>query len=130
MSKGSRRERECCDLYKRAGMGVYRPATVRFGENDMMGLFDVLAFSPRHSAIHAVQVKSNTASGITAWARHTELFRQLGLRTFYAVPVDSEGWRLVEIVAPTEWHNVVDEREEDCSMGERVVEWLRSEGEP
>jgi len=124
-------------------MATYRPATVQYGENDIAGLFDVLAFSPSHAAIHAVQVKSNSASGITAWARHTELFRQLGLRTFYAVPYDDDNeriqaWRLVEITEPTEWHNVVDERGDDDvgsyrdtqhNTGHYVVDWLDSEGE-
>jgi Holliday junction resolvase len=126
MGKGSDRERQYVDLCNRAGMGTYRPATVRFGENDVMGLFDVLAFSPAHSAIHAVQVKSNRASGIRAWAGHTALFRQLGMRTFYAVPYDREGWRLIECRDDGR-HAVVDERELSCNMGERVVEWLEAQ---
>lgn len=129
MGKGSNRERQYVDLCKAAGMATYRPATVRFGENDPFGLFDVFALSPRHSSVHAVQVKSNRATGITGWARHTELFRQLGFRTFYAVPYDREGWRLIEITSPTEWHNVVDERDLSCNMGQRVADWLDGQGE-
>lgn len=127
MGKGSRRERECVDLYQRAGMGTYRPATVQYGENDVMGLFDLLAFSPAHSHVHAVQVKSNGARGIKAWARHTELFRSLGMRTFYAVPYDGHGWRIVEVSAVDETPTHVDERETDANMGEDVVRWLRSQ---
>ena len=128
MSKGSRRERELVELYQRAGFAVYRPATVRFGENDIFGLFDVLAVSPRHDAVHGVQVKSNRATGIQKWARHTALWRALGWRTFYAVPVDNSGWRILEVpdVMKTA-ASVVDERELSCAMGQRVVDWLRSE---
>ena len=128
MSKGSRREREAVDLWQRAGFATYRPATVRFGENDIFGLFDVLAVSPRHDAVHGVQVKSNRATGIQKWARHTALWRALGWRTFYAVPVDNSGWRILEVpdVMKTA-ASVVDERDRDCAMGQRVVDWLRSE---
>jgi len=129
MSKGSRREREAVDLYQRAGFATYRPATVRFGENDVFGLFDLLGVSPSHDRVHAVQVKSNRASGIRAWARHTALWRRLGWRTFYLVPVDNEGWRLVECKAVHVDETVMDERDRDCAMGDAVVGWLRGLGE-
>jgi Holliday junction resolvase len=130
MSKGTRREREAVELYQRAGFATYRPATVRFGENDIFGLFDVLAVSPSHDAVHAVQVKSNRADGIRAWSRHTALWRRLGWRTCYAVPVDSKGWRVIEPAedehdGKTYICDVVDEREMNCAMGEGVVQWLR-----
>lgn len=132
MSKGTRREREAVDLYQRAGMATYRPATVQYGENDIAGLFDLLAFSPSHSSVHAVQVKSNRAVGIRKWTRHTALFRRLGWRTFYVVPIDNEGWRLIEShVDPYDGGpkeiDRVDERELDCDMGEGVVKYLRGE---
>lgn len=126
MGKGDRREREAVTLYQRAGMGVYRPATVRYGENDIFGLFDLLAFSPQHEHIHAVQVKSNGASGIVRWIKHTELFRRLGFRTFYLVPYDAEGWRLIEL-GTFDKADRVDERELSCEMGQRVVDYLQSE---
>jgi Holliday junction resolvase len=126
MAKGSRREREAVDLYQRAGMATYRPATVQYGENDIAGLFDLLAFSPSHTAVHAVQVKSNGARGVTHWQRHTALFRRLGWRTFYLIPYDSQGWRLVEVF-DDERVDRVDGRirdKTDVAMGERVTEWL------
>lgn len=126
MSKGTRREREAADLYKRAGFAVYRPATVRYGENDMFGLFDLLAVSPSHSRVRGVQVKSNRATGIESWTRHTALWRRLGWATEYLVPIDGKGWRLIECV---DWDtfDLVDEREMDCAMGDGVVEYLRGE---
>lgn len=123
MSKGTKRERECCNLYKKAGYAVYRPATVRFGENDMFGLFDVLALSPNDPDVHAIQVKSNRAVGINAWSRHTSLFRSLGFRTLYAVPVDREGWRLLECTSDGH-ETLVDERDSDCNMGDDVIGYL------
>jgi len=130
MSKGSRRERECVEIYQQAGFATYRPATVRYGENDIFGLFDILAVSPSHSRVHAVQVKSNRASGIRSWSRHTALWRRLGWRTMYAVPVDNEGWRVLEPVTkrlPAAPMTRVDERDRECDMGEGMTEWLRGE---
>lgn len=132
MSKGSRREREAVELYQRAGYATYRPATVRFGENDIFGLFDLLAVSPSDSRVHAVQVKSNRAAGIRAWTRHTALWRRLGWRTLYFVPVDNEGWRVIECDPSSDAFGSprvqkVDERMRKVPMGEGVVEYLRGE---
>ena len=136
MSKGSRREREAVSLYHESGMGTYRPATVQYGENDVFGLFDILAFSPEHEQIHAVQVKSNGARGIRKWVEHTRLFRRLGMRTFYLVPYDNEGWRLIEVYgryvkSADTWiesrEDRVDERDENGPMGSGVVEYLEGE---
>lgn len=121
MSKGSRRERQLVELLKEAGMATYRPATVRFGENDMFGLFDVLALSPSHSKVYAIQVKSNRAVGIRAWTKHTRLFRELGFRTLFAVPVDNQGWRIIDC-SKNGNVDIVDERDSSCKMGKAVVD--------
>ena len=123
MSKGTRREREAVALYHDAGMATYRPATVQYGENDVFGLFDILAFSPNHDCMHAIQVKSNGARGIRKWTAHTALFRSLGMRTFYLVPYDREGWRLIEATSDgTE--TIVDERESDGKIGDDLTAYL------
>lgn len=128
MSKGTRRERELVDLLQSAGMATYRPATVRFGENDMFGLFDVLALSPSHADVYGIQVKSNRATGIRKWSNHTQLFRNLGWITLYAVPVDNQGWRLIECTSRGKF-DIVDERNESCSMGEYVKHHFQYERE-
>lgn len=126
MSKGSRRERELVELLKKAGMATYRPATVRYGENDMFGLFDVLALSPSHERVYAIQVKSNRAVGIEKWGRNTKLFRSLGWETWYAVPVDNQGWKLLDPgTEPDDGRKsaavVIDEIDLSCSMGEAIT---------
>lgn len=141
LSKGTRRERDAVELYQRAGFATYRPATVQYGENDIFGLFDLLAVSPSHDSVRAVQVKSNRALGIEAWTRHTALWRRLGWVTEYAVPVDGEGWVLYDAGQdPVDGRRaarvVYDEREDDCvgpnvdtplSLGDGLVEYLRGE---
>ena len=123
MSKGSRRERELVQILQKAGMATYRPATVRYGENDMFGLFDVLALSPSHQKVHAIQVKSNRAVGIRKWTRNTQLFRNIGWITHYAVPVDKQGWRLLTCSSEG-IDTTVDERTEDTSMGDCIADYF------
>lgn len=123
MSKGSRREREAVDLLKKAGYAPYRPATVRFGENDMWGLFDVMAIAPDKPQ-RAVQVKSNRAVGVRSWARHTRLWRQHGYLTEYWVPVDNQGWRVIRC-RDDGTETVYDGRDSNASMGDTLVQWMR-----
>lgn len=125
MSKGSRREREAVELLKRAGYATYRPATVRFGENDVWGLFDVLAIAP-DKPMRAIQVKSNRAVGIRSWASHTSLWRAHGYVTEYWVPVDNRGWRIIECTDAGRY-DAVDERDETGVFGDSVVEYLAGE---
>lgn len=127
MGKGSQRERQASDFFGRAGWMTYHPATVRFGENDVFGLFDLLAIEPTQGRVEAVQVKSNRATGIQAYSRQTWPWRACGWRTSYLVPYDRDGWRYIRVDAPGEWSSPVDERNEDCDMGEHVVDFLRRE---
>lgn len=140
MSKGTRRERECVEAYQKAGWATYRPATVRFGENDMFGLFDLLSVSPDHCNPHAVQVKSNQPNGVGKWSGHTALFRRLGWKTMYAVPIDGEGWVLFDPeIDPEDGRRTCgiayDEREDGrvdpdypdkLNIGEGLTEYLKS----
>jgi Holliday junction resolvase len=126
MSKGTRRERELVELLQKAGMATYRPATVRYGENDIFGLFDVLAVSPNHPCVYAIQVKSNRATGIRKWTSHTQLFRNLGWITMYAVPVDNKGWRLIECTKMGTI-DVIDERETNEKVGEGILTHFRKQ---
>jgi len=125
MGKGSRREREFVELCHDAGLPeVYRPATVRFGENDMYGLFDVQMLSQSAVTV-GVQVKSNGARGINDWQEQTQVFREAGWVTVYACPYDNQGWRVVD-VRDDERTDVVDERPvTGVEIGSNVVEYLR-----
>lgn len=131
MGKGKRRERELVELYQQAGWAPYNPDMTQYGENDLWGLYDILAIAPE-AGPHAVQVKSNGARGITDWTDHTALWRASGFRTLYAVPYDREGWRIIDCTDGGRT-DVVDERNDDriaahahseLSLGDGVVEWL------
>lgn len=128
MGKGARREQQAVELYKQAGWATYKPETARYGENDIWGLFDLLAVSPYNDHAHAVQVKSNVARGIRKFTRSAWLFRQAGLKCYYLVCYDREGWRLIESAETSagmpEAVTKVDEREQDCKMGEAVTAYL------
>ena len=128
MSKGTRREREACDLFEQAGYETYRPATVQYGENDIFGQFDLIAMAPPRETWW-VQVKANGARGIEAWAeRVCEYFDFRAGQPAYLVPYDREGWRLIA-VGESGRYDVLDERALDVSMGEGLVAFLRGEDE-
>jgi hypothetical protein len=140
MSKGTKREREACEILKRAGYAVYRPATVRYGENDVFGLFDVLAFAP-DCIPRFVQVKSNSTAGLKDWIRHTRLWREHGIKTEYWIPRDNEGWDVYDagkepqdkrrscrrVYSESEDGDVGPYRDTWLNMGDGVVRWLCNE---
>jgi hypothetical protein len=123
MGKGSRRERQAVDLLKQAGYATYRPATVRYGENDPFGLFDILAFAP-HLPPRFVQVKSNNATGRRSWFGHATMFARHGITTEMWVCHDADGWRVIQ-PADGGSHTVYDGRERDDAMGAPLVKWLQ-----
>lgn len=140
MAKGDDRERQAANILQRAGYATYRPATVRFGENDMFGLFDILAVAPDMEP-RAIQVKSNRAVGLKDWKRHTHLFRQLGFATEYWVCVDTEGWKVYDagqapsdgrraarvVYSEPDDEQVTKHRGTELNLTEGVQRWLENE---
>lgn len=128
MSKGKRRERQAAELYKRAGYETFRPQESKWGETDMFGLYDMVAHKPTMRT-HWVQVKSNRAAGIRSWCENARRFLGPHSRPLMAVCYDQEGWRVLRPTAPGHperaFTAVVDERDEECEMGELVVEYLQ-----
>lgn len=124
MSKGTRREQQACEIYEKAGYTTYRPATVQFGENDVYGLFDLIAMHPSRKPVY-VQVKSNGARGITQWVKDAQALMPFEHATVhFAVPYDREGWRLIEVDSDGR-ETVYDERDDwDGKLGEGLANYL------
>lgn len=140
MGKGSVNERHLRDCYENAGYRVYRPATVRFGENDMWGLFDLACLRPGKLDAQAnyeveprlvlVQCKTNRASGIKEWYRHAEVFTDVpGVTVAYDVRVDREGWRHSEYNrdAKNGYTWLYDGRDTDHCIGDGLTQYLKGE---
>lgn len=148
MSKGSNNEREAASLLHAAGYAPYRPATVRFGENDVWGMFDVLAVSPDSRPDRFVQVKSNGPNGPSSFFRKAWLFASERRRVELWSKYDGEGWRIDQAACggvqessdgrKQGYRTAYDERDDDrvaghrgtpLNLGDGVVEWLqRGEG--
>lgn len=126
MGKGSRNEREARDLYEAAGYQVYRPATVRFGENDLFNLFDLVAMHPDRVPRY-VQVKSNRASGINQWCDDVRaLCPPEHTVPEFVVKHDREGWRVIQ--PTTDGHEtMLDGRETSGKIGEPLTAWLEGQ---
>jgi len=129
MGKGAKNERQAAQCFQAAGWATYRPATVRYGENDVFGLFDLLAVHPDRSRVRAVQVKTNGNRGITSWQRQTWLWRRLGWKTDYLSRHDREGWVLTA-VCDNSRRTVVDERNWSGNIGDGLIEFLAGERDP
>jgi len=123
MGKGTRREQQACDIYEAAGFETYRPATVQYGENDIYGLFDLIAFGAHPEPYHYVQVKSNRAAGINQWAENALHFATEDVRVRMLVCHDNEGWRALDPV-PGGYNVVYDGRDNEQNMGDGLTAFL------
>lgn len=115
-------------IYENAGYRTYRPETARYGDNDVFGLFDLLALTD--GGLDMVQVKATDthrgATGIEAFCRDTIDFQSTrGLCPVYMVCYDREGWRFILPSDKDSWVDVVDERELSGRMGEGVTAYLK-----
>jgi hypothetical protein len=124
MGKGTRREQQACEIYEEAGYETYRPATVQFGENDVFGLFDLIAVHPNRKP-HYTQVKSNRASGIIEWMQEArDLLPREHAEIRFLVCHDRQGWRMAR-PTPEGYEWLYDGRDSGASMGDPLAEVLR-----
>jgi hypothetical protein len=94
MSTGKETESRAVDLYEAAGYETYRPPKAKYREQDVFGLFDLLAFG--HGRLELVQCKTNRARGITEWSRKARVYEAnlTDVRVRFAVLFEGEGWKL------------------------------------
>ena len=125
MSKGRRRERQADELYSNAGYETFRPPRSKFGETDMLGLFDIMAVKVGEP-VRFIQVKSNQVSDVNGWIRNARRFCDPDYVALdYLVCHDYNGWRFIQESADG-YETVFDERKHDCNMGEGITEYIRN----
>lgn len=93
MSSGRGAEREAKAIYEDSGCRVYHPPKAKYREQDVFGLFDLLAYTG--DGIEAVQVKSGRdAAGIEAWFEAARVFEDTvdGLQLAFLHRADT-AWR-------------------------------------
>lgn len=133
MTKGKRREKQCADIFEAAGFRTYRPQESKWGETDIFGLFDILAVpGPGDMGqVRLIQVKSNRAQGIEAWAADALEYASHTVRPQFAVCYDREGWRLIDPyeAGGVDWRTLYDERDDDEAMSEGLTAYLKREYE-
>ena len=124
-SKGAKREKQLCEILDAAGYETYSPQNIAYGDNDLMGLFDVMARRGHH--LRFIQVKSNRSQGITQWFEDTNPYYPMQAVTVgFAVCEDYHGWRYAEAtVDGYEW--VYDGRDNGREMGEGFIKWFRKQ---
>lgn len=119
--KGDRRERQAREILENAGWTVESPNSTPYPQGygvDFFGLFDFMAFKEGEKPLFG-QVKSNRPGGITSF--HEDCLEKQFPFDFCEVEFwtcyDGEGWRIDEVTREG-YETVVDERDEDCNMGE------------
>jgi len=123
MTKGARRERQAVEIYRDAGFTAYSPETTQYGENDILGRFDLVAVRPGAKP-RFVQVKSNEARGIRALEADLQAWFPLSYAVAqYAVAHDREGWRLITVY-PDGHETVYDGRTDETNMGDGLRDYL------
>lgn len=126
MSKRTRRQRQCREIYEAAGFEAWTPDATMYGDNDLFNLYDILAIRPQ-TYPRLIQVSTNR-TGRLDWFKDAYAHRACGVVVSYAQVYSGEGWRLMR---PTDadggWTTVYDERDDDRAMGEGLAAFLRGE---
>jgi len=125
MSSGREVEKLVADLYEEAGYETYIPPLAKYREQDVFGLFDILAFG--HDRLEGIQVKSSRdAAGIKAWFRDARVLEEhvAGLRVSF-VHRKGNAWRVARTDSDGyQW--VYDGRETATDDDGPLLEVLRS----
>lgn len=122
--KGSRREREARDIYENAGYKVEKSVSQRYDRTDWYNHFDLMA--TRRDDFRLCQVKSNRASDVQTILDWANQYLPAWVTVDVLVCHDRDGWRLLRLLPRADRYvTVVDEREEECRMSERVTSYLR-----
>jgi len=112
MTKGRDAEWAAADVYQYAGYETYLPPKAKYREQDVFGLFDVLAF--KQGRLEGCQVKGGqNASGINSWFADVVNFEEAieGVTvSFWHLKEDS--WRIAR-PAPDGYQWVYDGRKDD-----------------
>lgn len=125
--KGYRREAKAKEVYENAGFATEKFVSERYGRTDGFGWVDFLAVRP--DCVRFVQVKSGQASDVTKIAEWADEHAPENLHCDEVVWYDREGARLLECSTEHSRNRrvAVDERAEDCLMGEALTAYLSSE---
>lgn len=127
--KGDKRERQARRLLQRGGYLVETPNYQKYSNIDFFNMFDLMA-TRSDRPLRLIQVKSNKAAGIRAYANQAAAWFDLDHTDVELwICHDRQGWRVLDVReradgAGATYTTILDERDHACNMGEAVVEWL------
>lgn len=123
---GRETEGRCMDCLQYHGFQVYQPPKAKYREQDVFGLFDVLAFG--HGKMEMIQVKGgSTARGIEDWTEFAREFEEE--LTDVSVSMwhrKQEHWRIL-VPAPDSYEVAYDGRKSDVQDFTRIEDYLLPE---
>jgi len=125
MTDGRQAERDLAELYQQAGFEVYHPPRAKYREQDVFGVFDLLAFG--HGRLEGVQVKAGRdAAGVIDWFDDVELYAAGVQGLTVAFAHRKEGcWRLAR-PSPAGYRWVYDGRESTDTHDDGILDVLRA----
>lgn len=124
-SKGDRNERECKNLLIEAGWHVHKKVNNQYDSGDIWGLFDIIATKKGEKPLY-IQVKSNRSSGALKELSEATFLNRDHMDLQVWIRHDRQGWRIKKL-GEDGWKQPVDERDENCNIGEKVVELYQTQ---
>lgn len=124
MANGRETEQIAIDAYEAAGYEVYQPPHAKYREQDVFGLFDILAFG--HGRLEAVQVKGGRdAAGIKQWFEDARPFEaHIGDLRLCFMHRPHEAWRVARS-AENGYQWVYDARKATSKGATSIADALR-----
>jgi len=120
VEKGDRRERECKNALKQAGWTVHKKNDTQYQSGDVFGCFDVLATKNGEKPLF-IQVKSNGTQGALKQLSGAKFLNREYMDIQVWSIYDRQGWRIHKLTEEG-WKVRLDERKQDCLIGEKTVE--------
>lgn len=119
-SKGDKNEREAKNILKQAGWTAHKKTNNKWDSGDIFGLIDLLAVKKGEKPLY-IQVKTNRTAGAMKELSEAPFMETEHMDIQLWVRHDRDGWRIKRI-GEDGWEQPLDEREQSCNIGEKVVE--------
>lgn len=120
-AKGDRHETECKNLLGDLGYTVHKKVNNRYDSSDIFALFDLIAVRQDRKPVF-IQVKTNGTEGElgNTLRESRDLLKVEHVDLEYWIKYDYRGWRVLRSSNGNDWEQVVNEANQDCTIGSGV----------
>jgi Holliday junction resolvase len=124
-AKGNRIERKAEDRLEDQGYNTARKNNSRYGASDFYNLYDIVAVKPGEP-VKFIQVKANSFPNLTDFKHESkDIIPEEHAEVELWCHHDRVGWEVRRLNRiKKEWVTLVDERDHDCKIGEKLKKVL------